>query len=181
MTPGGISNIAEDDNDEADDDDDLPSASAGPSFPGTPASERDEGDVYAQASTSRTTIEITTTTVSSATKKRKAPAAADKKKGKGKKKKKGEGDEDDDDDYDDGEFELQVTGTPKSRYGDRKPGSFAMCAECNKKVRGVSMSTICRARCVGLSGSHFGSAVHHHPLHECAPGYRWRCPVRSVR
>ena len=26
---------------------------------------------------------------------------------------------------------------PKGRYADRKPGSFAMCAECNKKVRGI--------------------------------------------
>ena len=50
--------------------------------------------------------------------------------GKTKKQKKNE--DEDDDSY--GETDLQILPSPKARYADRKPGSFSMCAECNKKV-----------------------------------------------
>lgn len=82
--------------------------------PGTPAAEEDE-DMQVVASSSRSVTVTTSTTVKKVTKKKKK--------------------KDDDDDYD--EEEAGFFDTPpakKARYADRKPGSFAMCAECNKKV-----------------------------------------------
>lgn len=129
-TPSGLSTLAENDND----DDDESSMAAGPSrssIPGTPATETDNElsmeveasssrKVSVKASTSKTTVEASSST------KRKITAAVD---GKKKKAKKGS-----DDEYSDEEIQMKVVGAPKARYADRKPGSFAMCAECNKKV-----------------------------------------------
>lgn len=85
--------------------------------PGTPAAEDEEMEMVASSSRSITVTASTSTSVSV-------------KKATGKKKKKK--DEDDDDDYKEGFFDTPPA--KKARYADRKPGSFAMCAECNKKV-----------------------------------------------
>lgn len=83
--------------------------------PGTPFAEEDE-EMQVVASSSRSVTVTTSTTVKKVTKKKKKK---------------------DDDDYD--ENEAGFFDTPpakKARYADRKPGSFAMCAECSKKVSG---------------------------------------------
>lgn len=126
-TPGGLSSVAEDD----DDDSSIPGPSRYASMPGTPATEEDNDlsmEIEAsssritsvKASTSKQTVEATSST------KRKITASVEKSK---KKAKKGS-----DDEYSDDEIQTKVIGAPKARYADRKPGSFAMCAECNKKV-----------------------------------------------
>jgi hypothetical protein len=52
-----------------------------------------------------------------------------------KQKKQKKGDDEDYDEQDGGDIFGDIKTLPKARYADRKPGSFAMCAECNKKVR----------------------------------------------
>ncbi|KAK9893450.1 RNI-like protein [Cystobasidium minutum MCA 4210] len=64
------------------------------------------------ASSSRSVTVTTSTTVKKVTKKKKKK-------------------DDDDEDYEEGFFDTPPA--KKARYADRKPGSFAMCAECNKK------------------------------------------------
>lgn len=98
--------------------DDTPDISrVGSTAPGTPAVEEDEDSVMV-ASSSRSVTITASTSVSV-------------KKVVKKKKKKG----DDEDDYEDNKDDFfEVPPAKKARYADRKPGSFAMCAECNKKV-----------------------------------------------
>lgn len=117
----------------------------GSSVPATPATEYEQEEtmqVTTSTSTSETFImtvggrEInhssTTSTVARATasNKRKANAvkAAAEAASKKKQKKKDKDDEEDED------YQMEIMPAVKARYADRKPGSFAMCAECNKKV-----------------------------------------------
>lgn len=106
-------------------------------MPGTPAGD-DSGDLdleedvesssYRITSISRQdasgSVTYTETVAEASTSKRKATARG----GKAAKKMKLP-DTDDENDAMDALKKL-----PKARYADRKPGSFAMCAECNKKV-----------------------------------------------
>ena len=156
-TPSGLSTLAENDND----DDDESSMAAGPSrssIPGTPATETDNDlsmeveasssrKVSVKASTSKTTVEASSST------KRKVTASVDSKKQK--KAKKGS-----DDEYSDEEIQMKVVGAPKARYADRKPGSFAMCAECNKKVGSDTNIAADIAE---------HATVHCHPLYQSTP------------
>jgi DNA-directed RNA polymerase subunit M/transcription elongation factor TFIIS len=96
---------------------DTPNTSRiGSTAPGTPAAEQDEDMLEVVASSSKSvTVTTTTTTKQKITKKKKKK------------------DEDDEEEYKEDFFAAPAA--KKARYADRKPGSFAMCAECNKKVR----------------------------------------------
>lgn len=108
--------------------------------PGTPAVEFDEDSVMVVASSSRAstskngTSKLSRIEVSSATKRKSITLSVDSSATKKQKQKKKKAD---DEDYDepDGDIFSDIKMVPKARYADRKPGSFAMCAECNKKVR----------------------------------------------
>lgn len=96
--------------------------------PGTPAAEEDEEMEMVVASSSKS-VTITSHASSSVSKKNK-------------KKKKGD---DDDEDYNDQQDDIFNPVAPKkARYADRKPGSFAMCAECNKKVGLIALCLHCK-------------------------------------
>lgn len=100
---------------------DTPDVSrVGSTAPGTPAFEEDEDSVMVASSSRSVTVTASTSNSISVKKVNK------------KKKKKDE----DEDDYEENKDDFfEVPPAKKARYGDRKPGSFAMCAECNKKVR----------------------------------------------
>ena len=90
----------------------------GVSVPGTPAHEASDFSLALQTSIE---YEVSGEASTSRTGKKALSAAAKKKR------KKADSDSDEDD-------LAPLKGPPKGRYADRKPGSFAMCAECNKKV-----------------------------------------------
>ena len=108
------------------------------SVPTTPTEEVDEEEMAIKTTSSITRVSATSsskkTIETTVTAKRKLVHVSEN----DKRKKKGKRDEDNDID---GEAELQMLPAPKARYADRKPGSFAMCAECNKKVE--SLPAVC--------------------------------------
>lgn len=136
-TPSGLSSVAETRDDDEETEDEDQSSIAGPSrssVPGTPATEDNDFSMDIEASSSRkVSVKASTSKggsveVISSTKRKSSTHVETNKK---KKAKKGGSD----DEYsDNGEIQMKVVGAPKARYADRKPGSFAMCAECNKKV-----------------------------------------------
>lgn len=99
---------------------DTPDVSrVGSTAPGTPAAEEDEDSVMVASSSRSVTVTASTSTSISVKKVTK--------------KKKKKDDEEEEEEYKEDFFEVPAA--KKARYADRKPGSFAMCAECNKKVR----------------------------------------------
>lgn len=109
----------------------TPAAARGKKRRVTPAEEKEEEDeVEVEASTSKGKGKGKAKETAASKKKAAAGKAAQKKKAK-----KDAGL--DSEDSDDGDFRMEVVEPVKSRYGERKVGSFAMCAECSKKVRHI--------------------------------------------